>query len=71
VIQVFRREKAPYSVADFTLGGIDSVKTYVFEDTDGGQFTVGGRSLCENGFSVRINERRGSKIYFYRAEDFL
>ena len=68
VVQVFRREKAPYSVAEFMLGGIDDSKNYRFEDADGGEFTLSGGELLQNGFAVRIAEKRCSKLYFYRAE---
>ncbi len=66
VLQVFRRENAPYQTACFTLGGMDPAKDYVFEDADGGTFTVSGKELTE-GLEITVKERREAKLWFYRA----
>lgn len=69
IVQVFRREDAPYTDAAFTLGGINPEKVYVFRDADNGSETeVGGRELVSGGFKVHIPEKRSAKIYFYFAK---
>ena len=68
MIQIFKREFSPYNVASFDLKGIDSAKTYVFEDIDGGSFEIGGKELCERGLSLAIEEKRVAKIFLFKAK---
>ena len=68
IVQVFRREDAPYTDASFTLFAIQSDKTYVFCDADTDEVVkISGKKLIENGFSVHIPEKRTAKLYFYKT----
>ena len=67
MIQIFRREKSPYSTATFPLEKIDITKKYHFTDIDGGEFDIDGKALANGGFCVTINEKRTAKIYLYKA----
>ena len=68
LVQVFKGENSPYTVASLRLRKIDPKKTYRFEDIDGGSFTVSGEELARDGLSLSVTECRVAKIYFYRAE---
>lgn len=68
MVQAFRRENSPYSTAFLRLRGIDESKSYVFCDIDGGEFSVSGRELCENGLRITVEQKRKAKILLYRAE---
>ncbi len=68
VILAFRRENAPYSQAEFSLGGISAEKDYVFEDADGETEQISGKELTENGFALTIKEKRASKLIFYSVK---
>ena len=57
IIEVFRRENAPYETAD-----------YLFTDADGGEFTVSGKELKENGLKITVPDKRKAKIYFYKSD---
>lgn len=66
LIQIFRRDEAPYEVASFTLGGICEDKNYIFTDADdNSKISISGKELKETGFKVEIKEKRTAKIYFY------
>ena len=67
IVLVFRRENAPYETACLPLRGLDEGAEYLFTDADGGEFTVGGKELAENGLKLTVPEKRKAKIYFYRA----
>ena len=66
IVQVFVRENAPYECASFKLRAINPNSDYLFTDADGGEFTVSGKELVENGFRVEIKEKRKAKLYFYK-----
>ena len=66
IVQVFRRENSPYPTAIFPLCALDKDADYRFEDADGGEFTVSGRELTENGLCLTIDEKRKAKLYFYK-----
>lgn len=67
IVQVFRRERAPYTQAIFTLAGIDENGEYSFTDIDSSEEThISGAELAEHGFCVSIAEKRTAKIYRYR-----
>lgn len=69
IVQVFRREDAPYTDASFALHGISADKTYIFRDADADEaFEVRGEELVRNGFCVHIAEKRCAKIYFYSVK---
>ena len=67
IIEVFRRENSPYETACFMLRGLDESADYLFTDADGGEFTVSGKELMENGFKINIPDKRKAKIYFYNT----
>ena len=67
VIQIFRRERAPYETACFFLGGIQKEKQYHFWDADGGEFTACGSVLAQEGLRFTILTRRTAKLYFYKT----
>lgn len=67
IVEVFRRENAPYETACFVLRGLDTDRDYLFTDADGGEFTVSGKELSENGLRLTVEEKRKAKIYFYKA----
>ena len=66
VVQVFRRENSPHPIAELPFFVKDPSVDYIFEDADGGEFTVCGEELSEIGLSIIINEKRKAKLYFYR-----
>ena len=68
IVQVFCRENSPYESASFRLRGICEDGEYVFEDADGGAFTVNGKELAQKGLHLEIKEKRKAKIYFYRKK---
>lgn len=67
IIEVFRRENAPYETACFPLRGLEKTRDYMFTDADGGAFTVSGKELMQNGVKITIPDKRKAKIYFYKA----
>ena len=70
ILQVFRREHAPYETANYMLGGIVKDDMYTFTDADTGErFAVCGKDLAEKGMTVRIAEKRCAKLYFYSHKD--
>ena len=67
ILQVFRRENAPYETACFMLRGLNESADYLFTDADGGAFTVSGTDLVSHGLRITVPEKRQAKIYFYRV----
>ncbi len=66
IVQIFRREDAPYEKASYKLGGIRETDIYRFTDADTDEsFTITGADLLKKGFSVEITEKRTAKLYFY------
>ena len=65
IVQVFRRDEAPYTECEFTLRGLDKDKTYVFTDADTNETTEqkGGEI-----FRVRMQEKHSAKIFFYKIK---
>lgn len=49
------------------LRGIDESADYLFTDADGGEFTVSGKELSQNGFKITVHDKRKAKIYFYNT----
>ena len=69
VVQVFRREKAPYSVADFALFGLDSAANYVFTDADTGEeLVISGQTLLTEGITINLPKKYSCKLYFYNKK---
>lgn len=69
ILQIFRRDKAPYSSASFELYAIDENAEYTFTDIDdNSQFTKSGKDLKENGFNIEIKEKRTAKIFIYKMK---
>lgn len=68
VVLVFRRKDAPYTECAFPLYGLSEGKTYRFTESNGETAVYSGAELTEDGFTVRIKERRASRVYFYSAE---
>ncbi|MDO5310445.1 MAG: alpha-galactosidase [Clostridia bacterium] len=66
ILQVFRREESPYETAVLKLKGLDADGTYLFTDTDGGEFTVSGADLAAEGLNLTVTETRKAKIYLYK-----
>jgi alpha-galactosidase len=67
-VMVFRREEAPYRVADFLLRGLEAEKVYELENLDAGaSFQAGGKDLMEKGLMVEIKERPASAVFVYRT----
>lgn len=66
LIQLFRREEAPYETADFTLRAIRKDTDYLFTDLDGGCFTVSGKELTEKGIRFTIPQKRKAKLFIYK-----
>lgn len=66
IIQIFRRENSPYETACFKLRGLNENSDYLFRDIDGGEFTVSGSELTNNGFNITVPEKRTAKIFFYK-----
>ena len=70
VLLCFRRAGSPYETARFPLQGVSAAHTYVFTDADTGKQTeVPGDALLEKGFFVRMEEKPGSKLYFYKRKN--
>lgn len=67
LLEVFRRENSPYETAVFKLRGLDTARDYRFTDLDGGEFTVSGKELCENGLRLTVSAKRKAKLYIYEA----
>ena len=66
LVQVFRREHAPYDTADFFLRGIDQSANYVFTDLDDeSTVTVSGEDLLTSGLRICIPKQRTAKIWIY------
>ncbi len=68
IVQIFRRENAPYETATFYLRGLKDDTTYAFTDIDGGETSVlTGKEIAQNGWKITVNEKRKAKIYLYKA----
>ena len=69
ILLAFRRDASPFTEACFELYSVDKDKTYTFTNIDTGEKSVlCGRSLIENGFTVRLPKKRSSAIFLYTAE---
>ena len=68
IVQIFRRENAPYESASFALRGLSSDATYVFTDADGDEFEATGDELLSGNFKIEITEKRKAKLYFYSSK---
>ncbi len=66
MIQVFKHAKSPYTEAIFKLKNINEKYKYLFTDADGGEVIIEGKELTDRGFSIKIEEKRVAKIFFYK-----
>ena len=48
------------------LRGLDKSADYLFTDADGGEFSVSGKELSQNGLKITVPDKRKAKIYFYK-----
>lgn len=69
MLQVFRREDAPYETARFYLRGLKPEADYAFTDADGGNFTLRGNVMMKNGLLLNLPEKRTAKLYFYKETE--
>ncbi|MBE7031230.1 MAG: hypothetical protein E7409_07380 [Ruminococcaceae bacterium] len=67
LLQVFRREQSPYETATFFLRAMDEAKNYTFTDIDGGEFTISGKALAEEGLKLMLPQKGTAKIYLYKG----
>ena len=67
ILEVFRREKPHYETACFMLRGLDETADHLFTDAEGGEFTVSGKELSQNGLKITVPDKRKAKIYFYKT----
>ena len=66
ILQVFRREHAPYETARYPLFALEEEASYGFTDADTGEKQIfTGKELMEQGFPVQITRKRSAKLYFY------
>lgn len=69
ILMAFRRPKSPADHVVVRLGGLRTERTYVFRDADSGrEWEVSGRELSENGFPIRMDNPRESRLYFYHVK---
>lgn len=70
IVQVFRREKAPYTECCFRLRGLEPERTYILIELDCPEQTrtLSGKELLESGLTVRMEEARSAKIWLYHAQ---
>jgi len=69
VLLCFRRAGSPYETAYFPLKGVSEAYTYLITDADTGEERIAaGSVLSEKGFAVRMEEKPGSKVYFYKRK---
>ena len=68
LLQVFRREDAPYETARLKLFGLDATTVYRFRDEDTGAVTTHlGAVLMTDGIPVTMESPRSAKLFFYEA----
>jgi len=69
MVQVFRREKSPQEGGSFKLRGLQSDAFYTVTNLETGESRrLPGRTLMEEGLSVKIPNAPGSAIIAYRRE---
>ena len=65
IVQVFRRDRSPYTECGFELRGLDHGKTYIFTDADTSEtIELRGGEI----FRVRMSEKHSAKLFFYKAK---
>ena len=70
MIQVFRRGDSIYRQADLKLHGLDPEKEYVITDVDTNKVTrLKGRELMEQGLTIEIARKPGSRLLAYKVEN--
>lgn len=67
IVLVFRREDAPYTECSLKLCGLIENKSYTFTEAERGRTEYFKASmLMRHGLTVRIEDRRESKLFFYK-----
>lgn len=67
VILAYRREKSPYTTANFMLGNIEYDCDYEFTDADNGEKEIiSGKELNANGFTITMTEKRMARVLFVK-----
>lgn len=70
IVQVFRQPNSTCEVAQLELGGLADGRIYTFEDADNGDtVSLISEELKQIGFSVRLAEKRISRLFFYTVRD--
>ncbi|MBQ9813252.1 MAG: alpha-galactosidase [Thermoguttaceae bacterium] len=68
IVVAFRRPKAFVSTLVVELQALDPNRKYEFEDADSGEKrVVDGKELRENGFAIKAEQPRTSRLFYYRA----
>ncbi len=67
MVMVLKRPYSPYCCARFPLRGLDANCTYEIEDADTKKTVYAtGQELMQQGLAVEIEEKPGSRLYFYK-----
>lgn len=67
IIQVFRRDKSPFTSASFKLFAVDENAEYEFCDIDdNSEFTISGNTLKKTGFCISLDKKCTAKVFIYR-----
>lgn len=69
IAQVFRRQKSPCETGHIALRSLDPEKNYRVTDFDGGEFTMRGKELMEQGIPVTLKERPAAAVFVYKGVD--
>jgi alpha-galactosidase len=66
LVQAFRRQNSPVDTVTFRLRGLDPGGAYAVHDREGTTRTVSGRTLMDDGLSVRLPSKPAAAIVTYR-----
>jgi alpha-galactosidase len=66
LVQAFRRQNSTVDTVTFRLRGLDPIGTYAVVDREGTTRTVSGRTLMDDGLSVRLPGKPAAAIVTYR-----
>ena len=67
LVQVFRRQKSSCETGHITFRALDPQKNYRVTNFDGGEFTMSGKELMEQGIPVTLKERPSAAVFVYKA----
>lgn len=65
IVEIFRRPRSPYTSACFFLANIDVNADYAFTSLSGKKYTLSGKALIRDGFSVEMQKRPFAEIFRY------